>query len=117
MSTGALLTIMCDLQHYLVEETKNVDTSDIFRVQDELIDSGLDMHEAEKMFMHTSKVKEFLSAMSTDIEIFKKVDKFREDRMKETKLIEKKKKELEEAQALVATKLAELAELQKVSGP
>ena len=112
MSTGTLITIIGVLQDYLVEETKNVEQSDIHSVQAELIGLGLDMHEAENILMHTNKVREFILAMNTDLEIFKKVNKLREERDKakllyEAKLLEKKK-ELEEMERLVVIKKSEL---------
>ena len=112
MSTGTLLTIMGDFQDYLVEETKNVEQSDIHSVQVKLIGLGLDMHEVKTILMHTNKVREIFLAMNTDIEIFKKVNKLREQRDKakllyEAKLLEKKK-ELEEMERLVVIKKSEL---------
>lgn len=117
MSSDALLEIMGAVQNYLVEETMDFDPPGDLDVQDRLIASGLEMHEAERMLTHADKISKFLSELSEDLEIFKKVATFREDRAKKTELLEMKKKELEEAQALVATKIAEITELQKVSGP
>ena len=128
MSSQPLLNIMGALEEYVVDEMKFFNQSEFFNVQKELLDSGLEMHEAESVLMHTSKISTFISEMNDDLEIFKKVAKFREDRAKKTNLIETKKKELEEAHALVATKLAELeeahalvatklAELEKLGGP
>jgi hypothetical protein len=112
MSTGTLFTIMGDFQDYLVEETKNVEQSDIHSVQAELIGLGLDMHEVKTILMHTNKVREILLAMNTDIEIFKKVNKLREERDKAKLLYEAKllatKKELEEMERLVVIKKSEL---------
>lgn len=116
MSSDALLKLMGAVQNYLVEETMDFDPPEYLVVQDRLLASGLEMHEAERMLDHSDKISKFLSELSKDLEIFKKVATFREDRAK-TELLETKKKELEEAQALVATKIAEIAELQKVSGP
>jgi hypothetical protein len=112
MSTGTLLTIMGDFQDYLVEETKNVEQSDIYSVQAKLIGLGLNMHEVKTILMHTNKVREIFLAMNTDIDIFKKVNKLRKQRDKarllyEAQLLEKKK-ELEEMERLVVIKKSEL---------
>ena len=117
MPSDALLEIMGAVQNYLVEGTMDFDPPGHLDVQDRFLASGLEMHEAERMLTHADRISRFLSELSEDLEIFKKVATFREDRAKKTELLETKKKELEEAQALVATKIAELAELQKVSGP
>jgi CRISPR/Cas system-associated exonuclease Cas4 (RecB family) len=111
MSTGTLLTIMGDFQDYL-EETKNVEQSDIHSIQAKLIGLGLDIHEVKTILMHTNKVREIFLAMNTDIEIFKKVNKLREQRDKarllyEAQLLEKKK-ELEEMERLIVIKKSEL---------
>ncbi len=111
MSVKDLGDVIKTLEDYMALKTTRVGESEYFAIQEKLLESGLDGFEAESVLMHTSKVGDFLSAMKKDLELFKKANKFREDSL------EKKKKELEEAQALVATKLAELAELQKAGGP
>ena len=126
MSSGALLNIMDVLEKYVANEMKFFNQSEFSRAHSELLDSGLDVDEADMMLMYTSIINKFLSKMNEVLEIFNKVAKFREDRAKKTKLLETKKEleeapaivatklaELEEAQAIVATKLAELAELKK----
>jgi hypothetical protein len=113
MSSGALLNIMDALEEYVANEMKFYNQSEFFRARRELYDSGLDVDEADMMLMYTSIINKFLSEMNEVLEIFKKVAKFREDRAKKTKLLETKK-ELEEAQAIVATKLTELEEAQAI---
>jgi len=109
MSSVALLNIMEDLEEYAAREMKFFNQSEFFRARRELLDSGLDVDEADMMLTYTSIINKFLSKMNEVLEIFNKVAKFREDRAKKTKLLETKK-ELEEAPAIVATKLAELEE-------
>lgn len=117
MHPKALLEIIGAINNYLDKKPMVFDESKFYKVQDELLASGLDMHEAEMMLMHTGTIYTFRSEMNKVLAIFEKVATFHNDRAKKTELLETKKKELEEAQALVATKIAELAELQKVSGP
>jgi hypothetical protein len=108
MSVEALDNVIKTLEDYVASKTTRVAESEYFAVQEKLIKSGLEMPEAESVLMHTHKVEDIISAMKKDLGLFKKANKFHEDSLE---------KELEEAQALVATKLAELAKLRKAGGP
>ncbi len=106
MSEEALGFVIETLQYYKEKEVVRVlKDSEYFAAHEMLIKSGLGGFEAESVLMHISKVEDIISGMKKVLGLFKKANKFREDSLK--------KKELEEAQAFVATKLAEITELEK----
>ena len=114
MPSDALLEIMGAVQNYLVEETMDFDPPGHLNVQDRLLASGLEMHEAERMLTHAGRISRFLSELSEDLEIFKKVATFREDRAKKTELLERKK-ELAETRARSVSLEANIAETRALS--
>ena len=114
MPSDALLDIMGAVQNYLVEETMDFDPPGHLDVQNRFLASGLKMHEAERMLTHAGRISRFLSELSEDLEIFKKVATFHEDRAKKTELLERKK-ELAETRARSVSLEANIAETRALS--